>query len=61
MYFQIIDKATIAVEADFFMNPTYMSIVKEKGGRFIREEKIWHIPYKNYISVYERVRKVKIS
>lgn len=56
IYFQLVSKEYVAIETDFFLEPALMTIVKEYGGRFDREARLWFAPYRNYIQVFQSLK-----
>jgi SWI/SNF-related matrix-associated actin-dependent regulator of chromatin subfamily A-like protein 1 len=56
IYFQLVSKEFVAIETDFFLEPALMTIIKEFGGRFDREARLWYAPYRNYIQVFQSLK-----
>jgi SWI/SNF-related matrix-associated actin-dependent regulator 1 of chromatin subfamily A len=56
IYFQLVSKELVAIEPDFFLEPALMTIIKELGGRFDRESRLWYAPYRNYIQIFSNIK-----
>lgn len=56
IYFQITRKDKISIEADFYLEPEIMTLIKTFGGRFDREGRVWFVPLNNYTQLYLKVK-----